>query len=164
MWDYVLAQTEGDIKGWAAIAASFTGSGILAWYLWYRTSVADPKQRETEAKERAEARAAEATIREKERADFREELRIVREVGISERVDFKTVMNTVVNHCENESNQLREMRDSWVLAFEGRLRNIVRSELEGLDPEMVQRVLARKIRQANIQRAKEQRKDQDVDK
>lgn len=64
------AASDGDVKGWAAIAASFTGSGILAWYLWYRTSVADPKQRDAEELSRAA-----------ERKDFREEMRLVRERG-----------------------------------------------------------------------------------
>jgi hypothetical protein len=69
----LLAQEAPSIGDWGTIGglvASLGSSGILGWYLWYRTSIADPATRKAEAEERT-----------KERADFREELRAIRDRG-----------------------------------------------------------------------------------
>lgn len=62
-----LTQAAGELvaEGWSGLLTSFGTLGILMWFLWYKTSVSDPK-RETKFCESIEAicEKFEASLRE----------------------------------------------------------------------------------------------------
>lgn len=80
----LLAQEAGkvpEISGWVGLAGTLTTSGILTWFLWYRTSVADPAREKALAEERTKEREAFIAELKKEREDFRAELKTIRDRG-----------------------------------------------------------------------------------
>lgn len=81
----LLAQTPmPDDTNWGTIVTALGSLGVnalLAWYLWYRTAHADPKQREADNASRDRERGEFLATLKSERDDFRSEMRTARERG-----------------------------------------------------------------------------------